>query len=87
MEKLLEAAMGDSSGSVSVDVERIYFGGKVRARIPRFLIDSFPSIWGGRIRAGRLAMLDLCWSSFAGFLFALFVWLMRRRLGSGAWSC
>ena len=32
--KLLEAAMGDSSGSVSIDVERIYFGGKVRARIP-----------------------------------------------------
>uniref|UniRef100_A0A453E5X2 Uncharacterized protein n=1 Tax=Aegilops tauschii subsp. strangulata TaxID=200361 RepID=A0A453E5X2_AEGTS len=26
--KLLEAAMGDSSGSVSIDVERIYFGGK-----------------------------------------------------------
>jgi len=27
-------AMGDSSGSVSVDVERIFFGGKVRARPP-----------------------------------------------------
>ena len=27
-------AMGDSSGSVSVDVERIFFGGKVRARLP-----------------------------------------------------
>jgi hypothetical protein len=29
-----QPAMGDSSGSVSIDVERIYFGGKVRARIP-----------------------------------------------------
>lgn len=33
-EKLLEGergGMGDSSGSVSIDVERISFGGKVRA--------------------------------------------------------
>jgi hypothetical protein len=35
------SAMGDSSGSVSIDVERMFFGGKVRARVPasRF---SFP---------------------------------------------
>jgi hypothetical protein len=42
----------------------------------RFLID-FPSVWGGRIPAG---MLDLCCASFAGLLFALFVWFGRGGL-------
>jgi hypothetical protein len=48
--------MGDSSDSVSVDVERIFFGGKVRARPPpASLIFVCPiSDWAGCIRVGRV---------------------------------
>jgi len=36
--------MGDSSGSVSIDVERIFFGGKVRARVPSASLGSSPRL-------------------------------------------
>jgi len=45
-------AMGDSSGSVSVDVERIFFGGKVRAPPPLDFFSSI-SVWAGCIRVER----------------------------------
>jgi hypothetical protein len=48
--------MGDSSDSVSVDVERIFFGGKVRARPPpaSLIFVSPISDWAGCIRVGRV---------------------------------
>jgi hypothetical protein len=39
--------MGDSSGSISIDVERIFFGGKVRAQAP--LLDFLPTFGFGRL--------------------------------------
>lgn len=59
-------AMGDSSDSVSVDVERIYFGGKVRARPPpaSLIFVSPISDWVGCIRVGRVCV----WFVALGFV-------------------
>jgi hypothetical protein len=58
--------MGDSSDSVSVDVERIYFGGKVRARPPpaSLIFVSPISDWVGCIRVGRVCV----WFVALGFV-------------------
>ena len=44
--------MGDSSGSVSVDVERIFFGGKVRAPPPLDFFLPFPFGLGAFVCGG-----------------------------------
>ena len=66
--------MGDSSGSVSIDVERIFFGGKVCARVPPaspgFLhsVGLGAFVWGGFDSLPRgLCLLSFSTSSSCGW--------------------